>query len=68
MRVDCYNILYTDFGELEGGETFWESDLLYMKLHDSAPWNAVRLDIGRAVNFSDDCRVIKAYTKVVCGD
>ena len=67
MRVDCYNSLYESVGNLEAGDTFWHEDTLYMKCcdEDEVSSTAVRLDTGRLTDFSYDCMVIKALTKVV---
>ena len=64
MTVDCYNSLYVDFGDLAPGDTFWNNDTLYLKILGDA-WNTVDIATGFVSALDNDCRVIRAYTKVV---
>ena len=74
MRVDCYNVLYTEVGSLCAGETFWANDILYLRITNTPDTRCtdkvygVRLDTGaiRAFDFTET--VVRANTKVVCGD
>ena len=82
MKVDCYNVLYVDVGNLCAGETFWANDILYLRLGAIYPIlkcdgtdarctdkvYGARLDTGaiRVFDFTDT--VVRASTKVVCDD
>ena len=76
MKVDCYNVLYAEVGSLCAGETFWANDILYLRIDavhisDTRCTDkvyGVRLDTGAIRVFDFTETVVRANTKVVCGD
>lgn len=68
MKVNCYASVYTDFKDLNPGDTFWDDGNLYIKVNgvlvnSIVVCNAVNLSTGFAHVFDDECQILKGtYT------